>query len=418
MQGVLAGKVAVFHPGTQHSWQTALALQQLGRLEFFATSLFRKPGTWPYVLEALPRVGGALAREFRRFDFPPLDPALVRTHGAAEWLERLAQRAGLHRLSAAIDRYGNRTFARHFGSDIASERRFALWGFNNAARELFILGMRHGRTCILDRTIGDGRAFNRIMAELAETHGEWFTETTARVPGEVIERAEEEYALADRILVGCPYAAQTIERESTVEKVGNKLEVLEYCFDEAAFARPPPPSPVPPSGKPVRFLFVGLGIPRKGIHHVLEAISRFSPREASLTVLGRITVPEETLTPYADRFANIPPVPRGEVARIMANHDVLLFPSLFEGAGLVLYEALAAGMALIQSDRAAIAVTPDTGMLLERPDTDLLAEAMRQAIADRERFAHWRAHAQEAAQAYRFAGYRERIAGLLDRLDI
>ena len=52
-------KVAVFHPGTQHSWQTAFALQQLGRLQWYATSIFYKPDSLPYLLERLPEIGRA-----------------------------------------------------------------------------------------------------------------------------------------------------------------------------------------------------------------------------------------------------------------------------------------------------------------------------------------------------------------------
>jgi hypothetical protein len=36
-------KVGVFHPGTQHSWQTALAFQEAGTLAWFATSIFYDP---------------------------------------------------------------------------------------------------------------------------------------------------------------------------------------------------------------------------------------------------------------------------------------------------------------------------------------------------------------------------------------
>ena len=85
-------QVAVFHPGTQHSWQTALALQQLGRLAWYATSIFHQPERWPYRLERyLPEpLAGRLGAEFRRFNHPGLNPALVRTGGMAEWAERIA----------------------------------------------------------------------------------------------------------------------------------------------------------------------------------------------------------------------------------------------------------------------------------------------------------------------------------------
>ena len=105
-------KVAVFHPGTQHSWQTALALQQLGRLEFFATTILYQPDRWPYRLERLlpAPLGRRLNEEFQRFRFDPLDPALVQTAGLAEWIERLTSRAGLRRVSRWVDRIGNRRF--------------------------------------------------------------------------------------------------------------------------------------------------------------------------------------------------------------------------------------------------------------------------------------------------------------------
>ena len=102
-------KVAVFHPGTQHSWQTALALQQLDRLAWFATSIFYQPDRLPYRLERiLPgQLGARLGREFRRFSHPLLDPALVRTSGLTEWLERIASRAGQRQLARWLDRFGN-----------------------------------------------------------------------------------------------------------------------------------------------------------------------------------------------------------------------------------------------------------------------------------------------------------------------
>ena len=44
-------RIGVFHPGTQHSWQTALAFQEAGMLGWYATSAFYDPARWPYRLE-------------------------------------------------------------------------------------------------------------------------------------------------------------------------------------------------------------------------------------------------------------------------------------------------------------------------------------------------------------------------------
>ena len=46
-------KIGVFHPGTQHSYQTALAFMESNQLEWLATSIFYDPTKIPYKLERL-----------------------------------------------------------------------------------------------------------------------------------------------------------------------------------------------------------------------------------------------------------------------------------------------------------------------------------------------------------------------------
>jgi glycosyltransferase involved in cell wall biosynthesis len=409
-------KVAVFHPGTQHSWQTARALQELGKLEWFATSIFYQPERWPYVLERLPSpLGPRLHREFRRFSAPALDPALVRTSGIAEWLERLAIRAGFHRVAGWLDATGNRRFGRALARSLRSPAPFALWGYNASSLDAFLVAKREGRLCVLDRTIGDWRSYNLAMDALEDRYGDWFVAGERRQGAAVVERESAEHELADRILVGSEFAAGAVRQFAEGPAIAAKVEVLEYCYDDLLFGALPAPSPMP-AGRPVRFLFLGQAIPRKGIHLALEAISRFPPNEAELTIVGALKIPPGVFSPYADRVRYLPTVPRAEVPALMAAHDVLLFPTYFEGAGLVLYEALAAGMALIQSDRASIAVTPETGVLLESLTSDALVAAMHLAVSDRARLNEWRANAQRSARRYTFEGYRNRIAALLEVL--
>lgn len=415
---LLKMQVAVFHPGTQHSWQTAFALQQLGLLEWYATSIFYKPDEWPYALErVLPRrLAERLHAEFRRFSHPGLDPALVRTGGMAEWAERLAARAGLGRLSGWIDRLGNRRFVEQIAAEIRSKRPFALWGYNGSSLTSFALGKAEGRRCILDRTNGDFAVYNAMMAEIADTYGDWFSEAQRAIPERVIADDRQEYALADAILVGSPFAANTIRQAVPDPQVQAKLQVLNYCYDEALFERLGPPEPTP-RDRPVRFLFMGLVIPRKGIQHLLEAIARIPASAAELTVVGNLQIPREVFARYADRVTYRPTVARADVPAIMASHDVLVLPSYFEGAGIVLYEALAAGCGLIQSDRCAMAVTPQTGILLDRLDSDAVHAAMMTAIEDRDRLNGWRAAAQAEARNYSFARYRQNIGAFLTRLE-
>lgn len=409
-------QVALFHPGTQHSWQSALSLQQLGKLAWYATSIYYKPDELPYRLERLlpTALAERLALEFRRFQHPDLDPALIRTGGLSEWLERVAARAGAYRVASRIDAWGNARFVRHVARDLGSAEPVAVWGYNGSSTEAFRAARARGMPCILDRTNGDFRVYNRMMAQLAESHGEWFLPTELRHDHSL---CDQEYALANAILVGSPFAANTIREATADPAIAAKLRILNYCYDARNFTALPPTAPVPRAG-PVRFLFLGLVIPRKGIHHVLEAFENLPACDAQLTIVGDMRIPRKVFARYADRVTYLPTVPRADVPRIMSQHHVLLLPSYFEGAGIVLYEALAAGCALIQSRNCAEAVTPQTGILLDEISTEAVHTAMASTIADRDRLDDWRAAAPAAALAYTFERYRDNIGRLLADLGI
>ena len=407
--------VAVFHPGTQHSWQTAYALQQLERLAWYATSIYYQPERFPYILERLPGgIGRRIGNKLRRFQHAQLDPALVRTAGFSEWAERVAFSAGLPGLARRIDFAGNTAFCRALRNAARDTRVRALWGYNASSEALFASSEARDKVKILDRTNGDWRTYNAAMEEVSRAFPKWFMPVERRVPEYQIARDQHEYELADTILCGSEFAAETVRREGGAGIAG-KVRVLGYGYDEALFGNLPVPRPISPD-EPVRFLFVGLAIPRKGIHHALEAIARIPRSAASLTVVGHLGVPSEAFAPYADRVTHRPTVARNEVPAIMAEHHVLVFPTYFEGAGIVLYEALAAGCALIQSDRAAPAVTPETGLMLEEVSTDALHRAMLTAIEDRPRLDSWRAAAQTEGRRHSFARYRDGIAALLGEL--
>ncbi len=341
----------------------------------------------------------------------------MRTSGVIEWLERLATRAKRRRLATWLDGWGNQRFSRKLAEEFDSAAPYAIWGYNGSSLGAFEAARKMGRYCILDRTIGDFSQFNVIMAAVREHYGEWFLPTEAAVSKDSIDRDHREYELADRILVGSEFVARTIRAGVGGKEVDSKITQLDYCFDERLFGGLASPLPVARE-RPVRFLFMGLVSPRKGIQHVLEAIARIPDSAAELTVVGDMRIPPKVFSRYLDRITYIPTVARADVPRIMSQHDVLVLPSYFEGAALVLYEALAAGCALIQSRNCSEIATSDTGILLDEIDTDSVLSAMLAVIEDRDRLDFWRSNAQGSAQAFTFARYTENIASLLDKWGI
>jgi glycosyltransferase involved in cell wall biosynthesis len=93
-----------------------------------------------------------------------------------------------------------------------------------------------------------------------------------------------------------------------------------------------------------RFIFVGQGVQRKGIHHLLKAWKIAAMKDAELIVVARRLDPG--VRPLLDE-ANIKyyaSVSDQMLESLYQNASIFVMPSLVEGFGLVYLEALAAGL--------------------------------------------------------------------------
>ncbi|NVD44792.1 glycosyltransferase family 4 protein [Qipengyuania atrilutea] len=397
-------QVGVFHSGTQHSRLTALALQRQERLAWYATSI--------YPIRGFPaRLVG------KRYRQEGLDPALVRTGGWHEWAERAAAQAGFASLAQRLDAAGNRAFASNVLRWYRADAPIALWGYNGSSERAFTHPDTHSAPKILDRTVADWRMWNRCYDMIAKTHGDWLTSATPRAPQSLIDAEEREYAAADRIVCGSPEVATSLARESKLGGIAAKTRVLPYCFDSTAFDPSVPPPPAT-DNEPLKVLFVGQLSPRKGVQHLLEAAKLLPSNEVSVTLAGPLMIPRAIFARYADRVTYAGNVPRGGIPALMREHHVLVLPSYFEGSAITLLEALASGLAVIQTPQAGLGATEESGVVISRPDTQLLAEAIAGLSADRERVHAMRLAAQTEARRYSFANYRAGIASLLSEMGI
>ena len=166
--------------------------------------------------------------------------------------------------------------------------------------------------------------------------------------------------------------------------------------------------------RPVNFLFVGLVHPHKGCASLLKAFEHIPVKDGSLTLVGRLEVPARTFRRYSDRVNYVGSVPRSEVVKYFVDADCFIFPSLFEGSALVLHEAAAAGLGIIQSAYSGDGVRGGrNGEILDEVDSARLVSAVRSIIADPERLTAW----QEASWAMReersWKRYREHIRDLI-----
>ena len=407
----MPSKVGVFHPGTQHSWQTALAFQEGGTLGWLATSVFYDPRRWPYRIERfLPApLAARVHREFSRRYTPVLDPDGIRQFGFWEWLEAGARRVGHDRLWTTINRIGNRRFGQQVIDLTEREKVDVLWGYNTSSVEVFRWAKQRGIPCVLDQTIGHCASLNRAMAAEEARHPDFFSRGYVPFSAAEIAQQDEEIALADAVVVGSEFCAGTLAENGCPRE---KIRIIPYGFDETLFPIERPRR-APLEGRPVRFLFVGLVHPRKGIAALLEAFARIPPEEASLTLVGNLEIPEQTFRRYAGRIRRVGSVPRQEVVNYFIEADCFVFPSLFEGGGIVLYEAAAAGLGIIQSMQCGDGVRDGrNGVILKEVTIPMLVDALSSVIRDRARLADWQEASWQMRGERSWRRYREQARSL------
>ena len=407
----------LFHPGRQHSWQVAAALKSAGALRWYATSIYYDPRRFPYRLaSALPgklgrNVGSQLAR--RATDL--VDANDVRHLPALEWSELLAARAGIRQAAAALNRAGNGIFQRSVARLLAKESVDRLWGFDTSCAWLFEHPLARNSVRILDQTAGYAGKVREILLRQREEYPEYFSQLDVPSASAVAE-ADREIAAASHILVGARQGVDCL-LDRGIDPA--RVHLLPFGYHEQRFPRQFPER----DGLghlPVRFLFVGAVNARKGIHLLLRAFQRFSADQAHLTLVGPLGMAKELLRSRHGNVEYVAALPHDRIVTEYEKAHCFLFPTLIDGGGIVLYEAAAAGLGIIQSANCGDGVREGrlgaNGRIVAENTVEAWQAALESVIANPAILRDWSAASWAMREERTWTAYRQRIVELLPKL--
>jgi glycosyltransferase involved in cell wall biosynthesis len=138
-------------------------------------------------------------------------------------------------------------------------------------------------------------------------------------------------------------------------------------------------------------LAVGTLEPRKNLGRVVEAIGRLRCEPGHDTKLRLVVAGpsgwkfgrEEAAGRAVDGVRFLGFVPDVDLRVLMAAARALVYPSLYEGFGLPVLEAMAAGLPVVTSGSGALAeLAGDAALLVDPLDTDSIAAAMARLVVD------------------------------------
>ena len=422
----MKAKLLVAHPlGNMNVREAARALAEGGLLGEFWTCLNwsldenQTPAKW------LPaRVRAQLARR----SFPAELRGKVRT--AATWREvcrHLVNRRNGSALGAWLSRHESgpcsvdavfrafdRAVARRVsGNAAASAELRAVYAYEDGAAATFRAAGARGWRRLYDLPIGYWRAGQAIFAEEAAREPAWApTLTGTRDSAEKLARKDAELAGADAVFVASTFTRETLRQAPALRA---PVHVIPYgapapVAEELVLRRDAERK----NDAPLRVLFAGSLGQRKGLSYLLEAITLLGPRGATLTLIGQKTAPDCTpLERAVQTHRWVPSLPHAAMLAEMSRHDVLVFPSLFEGFGLVILEAMSRGLPVIATAHTG---APDVfstdgaeGFLVPVRSAAAIAEKLELLKNDRARLQAMRRAALARAGALRWEDHRRQL---------
>lgn len=148
-----------------------------------------------------------------------------------------------------------------------------------------------------------------------------------------------------------------------------------------------------PRAAPLELLCVGHPAPRKAQHHLVEALQALQALPWHCTLVGSLDrdpvysqqmVAQIQQAGLNGRVTLTGEVGDGQLADLYGRSDLFVFPSLYEGYGMVIDEARSAGLPVISSDGGALADTAVGVGVRQFPagDVGALTDALRAWLAD------------------------------------
>jgi glycosyltransferase involved in cell wall biosynthesis len=406
-------KVVVAYSGPREEYTVTLALLDANLLDGLVTDVY-----WPHDriwARAIEQVVGERARAALLFRNSIALPSKYVTSCPVTGLFALAMR----KLSVpfswtrAAMRWGDANIGRKAGRR-AVRRRAAILSYSYYGYHAFsaaspatpkILFQIHPHPLSVRKILSEELALNPACA--SSLLKEW----ELALPKHDFDRLVEESRMADHWIVASSFSRHTLIEHGIPS---DRIHVVTYGIDLERFA-PPTREDAEVRG-PLRMLFVGQINQRKGVGYLLSALDQLEAGSVELVICGRVV---DDLSIFKRHKAHVeirPSVGNRELVEAYRSADLFVLPSVVEGFGYVLLEAMASGLPILGTTRTA---APDLiesgveGFVVEPGRSDLLAACIGWAVEHRRELAEMGRAARRKAETLTWDRYRRHIASIV-----
>jgi glycosyltransferase involved in cell wall biosynthesis len=287
-------------------------------------------------------------------------------------------------------------------------RDTVVFAYDTGALETFEWCRKLGVRCVLDQ-MDPNRVEVDLVRDEARRWPGWELDPL-EVPEEYFQRRAREWALADVVVVNSAFCKQAMIRQGVAAE---KLFLLPLCY-EPDHIRPPTFARRSIISNPLRVLFLGQVILRKGIQYLMEAARKLEHENIRFDIVGPVGISEDAMAsaPHNLKF-------HGQTGRVQAlewyrKADVFVLPTLSDGFAITQLEAMAHGLPVVTTPCCGEVVTNGSdGFIVPPRDVPELTNAFQRYLSQPGLLRHQSQSAVEKAKQFTL----DRLAANLDGLE-
>jgi len=409
-------KAVIVHRGARDAYQAALALAERGRLECLVTDFYWPADRWwAHAIEKLLPARAIRALRLRWAS------GIASGKVKCCWLSGLVS-FSLDRLPGApfrlrqqATRWADRSLGEAAGK-LAKRKQAALLSYSYYGSSAFASAGPSTPRLLFQlhpHPVSVRRILERELHQHPDCAGSLKKEWELALPEQDFKRLANEAALAQHWIAASSFTRATLAQNGIDP---SRIHVVPYGVDSRHF-RPPSQRKLDRS-RPLRLLFVGTINQRKGIKYLLQALELLPGLPLEVTVCGRPVDDLALFRQFADRVRIRPSVSASELLECYQEAELFVFPSVAEGFGQVLLEAMASGLPVLSTTHTA---APDLiregieGFVVEPRRPDLLANRIAWADLHRAELQQMGSQARLRAEWFTQARFRAGLAECVAR---
>ena len=230
-----------------------------------------------------------------------------------------------------------------------------------------------------------------------------------QIPESYFARLEAEWRRASLVVVNSEWSRLALTEQGVPPE---KLVVIPLAYER-------PAGQVPPerhyAGRPLRVVWLGSVILRKGIAYLIEAARLLQRRQVEFIIAGPIDINLHAIPHLPANVKFLGRVQRSDVPHVVAQADVFVLPTISDGFALTQLEAMAQGLPVITTPNCGAVVTHgQDGFIVPVRNSAALAEALARLDDDRELVARMAEAALQTVARFSIANYGERLVAAAD----